>query len=247
MPTCPMPIRLLVLLLLLMQLLLLPLVSPRGQRFLCSTRLKEISPRPQRSPSVMRHWPDSQPQIPGVGNTSAGQVAGVPGPAVARGASEDPSAVAAHGASFPGPSVSRRAAEEVGVKHGDEFTWNSSGSRRRGKKKRPLCHRKPGDTGSVAISFANITQFSDKASHWLMHNDSQICFAVETHWSPRCNWRGSATIRDFAREGWEVICGEPQPSTSSSLGTWGGVLAIARKHLDFQPLAGACKLPTRLP
>ena len=32
-----------------------------------------------------------------------------------------------------------------------------------------------GDSGALAISFANITQFSHKACHWLMHNESQLC------------------------------------------------------------------------
>ena len=104
-----------------------------------------------------------------------------------------------------------------------------------------------GDSGALVIFFANITQFNDKACHWLMHNESQVCFAVETHWSPGCNQSGSKTIRDLACAGWEITIGEPQQSKASVRGTWGGVVGIARKHLDFQPLAGSAKMPTRVP
>ena len=110
-------------------------------------------------------------------------------------------------------------------------------------KRRPRHRAGKRKQGTFEISFANITEMSPKANHWLQFNTSDAWVAVETHWEPRAEPLGRQRIRDFAQAGWQTITGPPQRSLTSSTGTYGGVLAGIRNHLAFVPGAGARRLP----
>ena len=73
----------------------------------------------------------------------------------------------------------------------------------------------------------------------MCHSCSDVFMAVETHFDPRKTCRGDQVIKEFNYAGWDLVVGPPEQSLSSASGTWGGLMAGCRKHLSFQPLAGA--------
>ena len=95
---------------------------------------------------------------------------------------------------------------------------------------------------SCEVLFANITEMSDKALHYLQYDTAQIVAAVETHWCPSKDNRGAQKVRKWSAQDRHLIVSLPRASLSSSTGTYGGVVASIGRSLHFQTLPEAQRI-----
>ncbi len=84
------------------------------------------------------------------------------------------------------------------------------------------------------VFYGNVTSMSHKAEHYLLSLPDCLWFAAETHvrkegLAQRC--------RDWAAR-WEITAAPATPSTESISGSYGGVVAAARRHLATSIIAG---------
>ncbi len=85
----------------------------------------------------------------------------------------------------------------------------------------------------LKVFYANTSSFSAKAEQFMLGLEADIWFAAEAH------LRGAdleTAVRRISGQGWGVSFSEAAQSDSSERGTWGGVVAGARRHLGVQPL-----------
>ncbi len=127
-----------------------------------------------------------------------------------------------------GPAVE---AQPPSVHQEHHVATTATSSRRR--------HRRRGSGSSrkkrfLGIYYGNITSMSKKAEHYLLSLPDDIWLAAETHIRQEdIEWR----CRGWSRK-WEITAVPAAPSTESHSGSYGGVVAAARRHLSTSTIAG---------
>ena len=110
--------------------------------------------------------------------------------------------------------------------------------------RKPRSSRRPhGRAKLLELVFCNITEFSYKAMHFLMHSTADAWCSVESHWDPRVDARAAHKLQSFRETGWITIAGPPEQSQTSCSGSHRGVLAGIKSHLHFAPLPNMQQLP----
>ena len=115
----------------------------------------------------------------------------------------------------------------------------SRGGSRRKRRVKEGKEEKEGGDREVSIFFANITNWSEHAAHYLRKLEDQFILTAETHLAKE---EGEKLLKSKAMGGWHGTAGPAALTGRSEKGTHGGCLALARKCIDTVPLA-TCEGP----